>query len=125
MYGRLTKTIALCAALLGAGAIEAATPFDAVSFEKAQAAGRSVLIDVTAPWCPICAKQKPTISDLEAKHPDLIVFEVDFDSAKDVLRRFKVVQQSTLIMFRGATETARSVGQTQPDSIKGLVEKGL
>jgi len=125
MYSRFAKALFLCALFIGAGAVEAAVPFDAASFEKAQKAGHSVLVDVTAPWCPICAKQKPTIAALEAQHPDLVVFEVDFDTAHDTLRQFKVVQQSTLIMFKGASETARSVGQTQPEAIKTLVESGL
>ncbi len=124
MNSRFAKAIFLCAALIGAGAAEAAVPFDAASFEKAQKAGHSVLVDVTAPWCPICAKQKPTIAALEAQHPDLVVFEVDFDNDHDTLRRFKAVQQSTLIMFKGTKESARSVGQTQPEAIKSLVESG-
>ena len=125
MHFRFAKALFLFALLSGTGAVEAAVPFDPSAFEKAQKAGHGVLVDVTAPWCPICAKQKPTIAALEAQHPDLVVFEVDFDTAHDTLRRFKVVQQSTLIMFKGASETARSVGQTQPEAIKTLVESGL
>ena len=52
--------------------------------------------------------------------PDLIVFDVDFDSAKDVLRSFGVRQQSTLIAFRGSAERARAVGITDPGAIADL-----
>jgi hypothetical protein len=33
--------------------------------------------------------------------------------------------QSTLIAFKGETETGRSVGETQPEWIESLVEKTL
>lgn len=53
------------------------------------------------------------------------MFDVDFDSRKDVLKRFGVTRQSTLITFKGEKETGRSVGDTQPDWIEGAVEKAL
>ena len=53
------------------------------------------------------------------------VYEVDFDSSKDVLKQFRVQSQSTLIVFKGANEVGRSTGDTNPASIKALVSKGL
>ncbi len=53
------------------------------------------------------------------------MFDVDFDSRKDVLKRFGVTTQSTLITFKGEKETGRSVGDTQPEWIEGAVEKAL
>ncbi len=53
------------------------------------------------------------------------IFDIDFDSQKDLLRRFNARMQSTLIVFKGAAETGRSVGETQPEWIEGLLEKAL
>lgn len=106
-------------------AAEAGQPYDAKAFAAAQDAGKSILVDVTAPWCPTCAKQKPTVQGLETSQPKLVVFDVDFDSAKDVLKQFRVTSQSTLIMFKGKTEVGRSTGETDPASIAALVGKGL
>lgn len=39
---------------------------------------------------------------------DVVVFKVDFDSSKDMLRDWKVNQQSTLIGFKGGNESMRS-----------------
>ena len=85
------------------------------------------MIDVTAPWCPTCKAQHPILSDLEAqpRFKDLVVLNVDFDSQKDVLRRFGVRMQSTLIAFRGDRETARSTGDTRAASIAALLDKTL
>jgi thiol-disulfide isomerase/thioredoxin len=98
-------------------------PWDAARFAALQAEGRPILIHVTAPWCPTCRAQHPVVSDLAgaSENADLVVFDVDFDSQKDVLRQFNVRQQSTLIAFRGADEQARAVGITDPKAIAALV----
>jgi thiol-disulfide isomerase/thioredoxin len=100
-------------------------PFDANSFAAAQTADQPIVIHVTAPWCPTCQAQHPVISGLAAdpENPDLVVFNVDFDTAKDVLRLFNVRQQSTLIAFRGSSERVRAVGITDPAAIAALVAK--
>ncbi len=98
-------------------------PFTQAAFEAAQARGRPILIDVYAPWCPTCRAQEPVIERLIAApaYADLIVFRVDFDSQKDVLRRFGAQRQSTLIAFRGARETGRNVGVTAYFEIESLL----
>ena len=111
--------------LLGTLTAQAAErkPFDQKAFEAAQKAGRPILVEITAPWCPTCKAQKPILSDLTGlpKFKDLQVFEVDFDSQKDVVRSLKAQMQSTLIAFRGAKEVGRSVGDTNRDSIEHLL----
>lgn len=117
----MAATMLLCLPL----AAQAGQAYDAKAFADAQAAGKSILVDVTAPWCPTCARQKPIIQDQEAAHPALVVFDVDFDSAKDVLRQFRVQNQSTLIVFKGAREIDRSTGETDPAAVAALIAKGL
>ena len=53
----------------------------------------------------------------------LVVFKVDFDAQKDVVKNFGVRMQSTLIAFTGSAEKGRSTGDTNPESIKALVSK--
>lgn len=98
-------------------------PWDASRFGALQAEGRPILIHVTAPWCPTCRAQHPVISDLAgaSDNADLVVFEVDFDSQKDVLRQFNVRQQSTLVAFNGADERGRAIGVTDRAAIAALV----
>lgn len=102
-------------------------PFDPAAFQAAQKAGKPILVEVSAPWCPICKAQKPVIAKLakDSRFKDLQVFDVDFDSRKDVLRLLNARMQSTLIVYKGETEVGRSVGETQPEWIEGLVEKTL
>jgi len=104
-----------------------AMPFSDAAFEAAQQSGRPILIAVSAPWCPICRTQKPILAKLadEPRFKDLQIFDIDFDSQKSLLKRLDVRTQSTLIAYKGLKEVGRSVGETQPEWIEGLVEKTL
>jgi thiol-disulfide isomerase/thioredoxin len=98
------------------------TDFDRLQFYAAQQAGRPILVDIRASWCPVCAAQEPVIERLGAlpEYKDLLIFRVDFDRQKDVVRTFSANSQSTLIAFHGTRETGRSVGDTDPASIATL-----
>jgi thioredoxin len=101
--------------------------FDPASFDGAQKAGKPILVAIHASWCPTCKAQKPILSDLmaEPKFKDLIYFVVDFDTQKDAVKFFDAQMQSTLIAFKGTTETGRSVGDTERSSIAALLNKML
>lgn len=103
----------------------AGQPFDAKAFQASQAAGKSILVDVTAPWCPTCKRQRPIVEQIQKDRPGLVVYEVDFDTAKDVLKQLRVQNQSTLIVFRGTSEMGRSTGDTDAKSIGALVAKAF
>jgi thioredoxin-like negative regulator of GroEL len=115
------------AAVAPAAHAAAPIPFDESAFSAANGEGAPILVAVTAPWCPTCRAQKQVLADLEAsgKYAALRVFEVDFDTRKDVLRRFNVQQQSTLITFKGGQEVGRSIGQTGKEAIALQLDKTL
>src|ERR1700746_1041473 len=94
-------------------------PFDAKAFADAQRAGKPIFVGIHASWCPICKAQKPILSELMAdpKFKDLVYFVFDFDTQKDVVKFFGARMQSTLIAFKGKTETGRSVGEQDRASI--------
>jgi thioredoxin 1 len=125
MLGALTVI-----AVLSLGSIASAAtkkPFDQTAFDAAQAAGKPILVEVTAPWCPTCKAQAPILSRLkgEPKFKEMVSFEIDFDSQKDLLRKFNVRTQSTLIVFKGKQEAGRSTGDTNADSIASLLGKSI
>lgn len=102
-------------------------PFDLQSFLAAQKAGKPILVAIHASWCPTCKAQKPILSELmaEPKFKNLVYFVVNFDSQKNAVKYFGARMQSTLIAFKGETETGRSVGDTNRSSIAALMNKAL
>lgn len=116
----------LCAMALPVGAAERLA-FDAAAFTGAQKAGKSIVVHVHAPWCPTCKAQKPILEKLAADpaFQDTVMFELDFDTGGKALMTLNVRSQSTLIAFKGETETGRSVGDTSADGIRALVQTAL
>lgn len=111
---------------LPAGAAEW-KPFTAKALADAQEAGKSILVDISAPWCPVCRAQKPILEELTSKpeFKNLVVLEMDFDTQKPDLRALKATSQSTLIGFKGKTEMVRSAGDTNPGTIEALLQSTL
>jgi thiol-disulfide isomerase/thioredoxin len=100
-------------------------PFDQKTFDTLQAAGKPVVIHVYADWCPTCRQQTPIVSELISmpQFKDFTVLRVNFDTQKDVRQALRVAEQSTLIVYRGRNEVARTIGDTSKDSIAATLRK--
>ena len=85
------------------------------------------MIHITAPWCETCQAQKPIVAALLAS-PDfknIKKFDVDFDTQKEILARYRVQMQSTMIVYKGGKEVDRQTGQTDPAVIEALLRESL
>ena len=120
----LLMALSTLASLAMAGEVK---PFTQQDFDKLTAEGKAVVLDISATWCPTCKAQKPIIDGLMSQpaYKDVTLMTIDFDTNKPTLKAFKVNMQSTLIAFKGSQEVARSVGDTKPDGIEGLIKKTL
>jgi thioredoxin 1 len=125
----LLLAIVASVALIGVLPASAAEwkPFSAAAFADAQKEGKSILVDIFAPWCPVCRAQNPILVQLtrEPQFKDLVVFKVDFDNQKSDVRALKASSQSTLIVDKGESEKGRTVGDTNEKSITALVNSAL
>ncbi len=100
-------------------------PFDEQAFNAAQAAGTPVLIEIHADWCPTCKAQLPILDKLSgtSDYSSIVRFRVDFDSQKNLVKRFGARMQSTLVLYKGGKEVARSVGETDEGRIRAMLAK--
>lgn len=111
-------------AVTSPGWAAAPAPFSDKAFADAQAAGKPVIVEIHATWCPVCAKQAPILSQLrDNDFKDAVAFKIDFDTQKDLLAKFRANKQSTIIVFRGNVEKGRSVGVSDPAALKALVAR--
>jgi len=126
---KLAKAVALLAlstlvSLAMGGEIK---PFSQPEFDRLTAAGKPVVLHISATWCPTCKAQKPIVDGLmkQPAYKDITLLMIDFDANKATLKKFKVSMQSTLVAFKGAKEMGRSVGDTTPSGIEGLIKKTI
>lgn len=75
----------------------------------------------------MCKRQQPIVDRLskDPRFANVTVYKIDFDSGKDHARHFNVRQQGTFIAFKGATEKARSVGETDEAALRKVFEAAL
>lgn len=117
------RNVIVAAAIVVASAVSAFGAdryrYSDAAFEAAQDRGRPILVHVVASWCNTCKAQRPVLSSLYDKreYRDLAVFEVDYDSQKDAVRKFGAREQSAVITYNGREETSRSYGETEEDDL--------
>lgn len=101
--------------------------YSSETFSRAQAAGKTIIVDVHATWCPTCRAQAPILDSLrnEPQLKNAIFVKVDFDTEKAFLRQHRIPRQSTVLVFRGTRETARSIAETRPAQLRAAVLGGV
>ena len=101
--------------------------YDAAEFMMAQKKGKTIVVDVYADWCPTCRAQAPILDEIRAEKQtsDVLFVKVNFDENKDFLREHRIPRQSTVLVFNGMTEAARSVAQTNRTRLREVVINAL
>ncbi len=93
------------------------------AFAAAQASGDPVVVDVFAPWCPTCRAQAPILDELrqDDRLAEATFIKVNFDDNKAFLRAHRIPRQSTILVFKGRTELARSIAETNRMRLRAVV----
>ena len=121
--------LALAASLLLVSSLSQAltvTPYSPSALAAAQKSGEPLVLHFHASWCPTCRAQDKSFETLKAD-PSLKVtlMEVDYDQEKALEKQMHVTAQSTLVVFHGATERARSTGETDPAKLKATLQGAI
>jgi len=97
--------------------------YNAGAFAAAQAADKTIVVDVHASWCPTCRAQAPILDELRTElASDKVTFiKVDFDKQKAFLRAHRIPRQSTVLVFKGQREVAHSIAETDRKRLRAVV----
>jgi thiol-disulfide isomerase/thioredoxin len=101
-------------------------PFTAALLAQAQASNQPVVLHFHADWCPTCRAQEKVLQSLKSESGlDMTVLVVNYDTEKELKKRFNVRAQSTFVVLRGQQEWARLVGDTDPAAIHTAFKSAL
>ena len=108
-------------------AFAAYVPYKQADFDQLLKQDKPVVLHVFASWCPVCRAQKEVLEKLMPmpEFKNLQVLQADFDTENALLKKYKVHNQSTFIVFKNGKEVTRSTGQTNEDAIADLLRKAL
>lgn len=98
-----------------------AAAYSDAAFTAAKASGKPFVIEFHADWCPTCRAQAPVLRSLSAGK--FTILTVSYDDQKNVVKKFGVRRQSTLIVFKNGQEVGRAVGITGESAIGKLLAK--
>jgi thioredoxin 1 len=121
--------LAAIAAPLAAGHARAMQfmEYRADSFVKLLATGNPLVVHVHADWCTVCRAQMPVMDRVLAgpAYKNVHAVRVNFDHEKRFLADYKVVRQSTIIVFRGGKEIARLTYDADPQRIEQTLARAI
>lgn len=97
------------------------------SFVRLLATGGPIVVHVHADWCAVCKAQLPVMERVLAgpAYKNVRAVRVNFDREKQFLTDYKVVRQSTILVFRGGKEIARLSYETDPARIEQTLERAI
>lgn len=122
------KTIQLLAGLALSAAASLAValdiqPYSPESLAAKQKAGEAVALHFHADWCPTCRAQDKVFNGWkgDAAVPGTLLI-VDYDKERELKRQLGVRTQSTVIAYKGAKETGRLAGETDPKALRAVLD---
>jgi len=126
----MTLTRILLAAVLFSNAALAHAldiqPYSAAALAEAQKAGKPVALHFRADWCPTCRAQDKMLESLKAEPGlNLTVLAVNFDTEKELKRKFNIRSQSTLVLLHGHKEVGRSINDTTAAGLRAALKTAL
>lgn len=120
--------LSLSLMLLGMASAQALDiqPYSAAALSAAQQAGKPVALHFHADWCPTCRAQEKVFNSFKSDASLAVTLLVaDYDEERELKRQLGVRAQSTLIVYRGAKETARLAGDTKADALRAALQSAL
>ena len=123
--------IIFCILAFNVKAMEKKTTFNKELFDKAQSAGKVVVVSSWIKYCSSCAGQMKILNKakkegelVDIKFDDIEYFSFEVTN-KEIANLLNVQYQTTLLIFKDNKEIYRSVGETTKDLIYEAIKSSI
>ena len=103
-------------------ALDKSTTFTNEIFKKAQADGKTVVINSWNKTCYTCGKQVKILDEAEKEFTDILFLSFEQTKDKEIAKLLNIEYWTTIVVYKGNKEIARSIGQTKKSKIYSLIQ---
>lgn len=124
---QLKKVLLGVLVLISTSVFSAGIPITNSDFMDIEKKSKSAVITVHADWCPTCKSQDKILQNImkDPAYKNVTFYQLDFDTQKDLLKSLKASSQSTIIVFKGGKEVARTTGDTKEEALSKLTKQAI
>ena len=103
-------------------AVDKTTTFTNEIFKKAQADGKTVVINSWNKTCYTCGKQVKILDQAEKEFNDILFLSFEQNKDKEIAKSLGIEYWTTIVVYKNNKEVARSIGQTKKSEIYSLIQ---
>ena len=103
-------------------AVEKTTTFTNEIFKKAQADGKTVVINSWNKTCSTCKAQIKILDQAENKFKNVLFLSFEQTKDKDIAKQLGIDYWTTIVVYKNNKEVHRSIGQTDKAKIYELIK---
>ena len=91
--------------------------------EKAETAGKPIVVDLWAPWCAPCRMTKPVLEKLAKEYQGQVDFwPINSDQNQELLQELKVYGIPTVLLIQDGKVAGRITGAQREDAYRQMFE---
>jgi thioredoxin 1 len=99
---------------------------DATFDETVLTAGKTIVVDFWAEWCPPCRAVEPVLEQIAAEHPDsLTVVRINADENTESVIAYGALSLPTMKVFSGGAVVATIVGAKSKAALEAALAPHL
>tara|TARA_B110001452_G_scaffold188547_1_gene158828 strand:- start:303 stop:671 length:369 start_codon:yes stop_codon:yes gene_type:complete len=102
---------------INAFAVDKSTTFSNEVFEKAQAEGKTVVINSWNKTCYTCGKQVKILDEAEKEFTDILFLSFEQTKDKEIAKFLGIQYWTTIVVYKANKEISRTMGQTNKSKI--------
>ncbi|MDB3886042.1 thioredoxin family protein [Candidatus Pelagibacter sp.] len=103
-------------------AVDKSTTFSNEIFKKAQAEGRTVVINSWNKSCYTCAKQVKILNEAEKEFTDILFLSFEQTKNKEIAKLLGIEYWTTIVAYKNNKEIFRTIGETNKKKIYKIIK---